>query len=126
VQNVQHGQLNLAENGSFSYTAHRQFSTAAIAFTYKVERRHERRQPVTVSITVDAGQRSAGSRRRRLLDSEDTTLVVSITDGVLKNDTDADSDTLKAFLVDNVQHGQLSWRRNGPFTYTPARQFPWQ
>ena len=46
-----------------------------------------------------------------------STLTVNSTDGVLANDTDADSDTLSAVLVDNVQDGTLTLNSNGSFTW---------
>ena len=39
--------------------------------------------------------------------------------GVLGNDTDADSDTLKAVLVDGPSHGTLTLFNNGAFSYEP-------
>ena len=50
---------------------------------------------------------------------EDGVLSVSIADGVLSNDTDADGDTLTASLVTDVAHGTLVLNANGSFTYTP-------
>ncbi|MCA9170814.1 MAG: tandem-95 repeat protein, partial [Planctomycetales bacterium] len=54
---------------------------------------------------------------------EATTLTVSAADGVLKNDTDADGDTLTAALVNTTTHGALVLNTNGSFTYTPDVNF---
>ena len=43
--------------------------------------------------------------------------------GVLANDTDPDGDALTAALVDNVAHGNLTFRPDGSFTYTPNANF---
>jgi VCBS repeat-containing protein len=49
-----------------------------------------------------------------------TVLTVSAALGVLHNDTDADGNTLTAFLATNPNHGTLSLNPNGAFTYTPT------
>jgi hypothetical protein len=43
--------------------------------------------------------------------------------GVLANDTDADGDTMRAVLADNVDHGTLNLAPDGSFTYTPNPGF---
>ena len=43
--------------------------------------------------------------------------------GVLKNDTDADGDTLTAILVSSPTHGTLTLQADGRFTYTPTANF---
>jgi VCBS repeat-containing protein len=54
--------------------------------------------------------------------SEDTPLTVD-TPGVLSNDTDADSDSLKAELVTSPAHGTLDLAPDGSYTYTPATDY---
>ncbi len=43
--------------------------------------------------------------------------------GLLVNDTDADGDTLSAFVLDAPQYGQLDLHDDGSFTYTPDPGF---
>ncbi|NTW29251.1 MAG: tandem-95 repeat protein [Coriobacteriia bacterium] len=50
----------------------------------------------------------------------DTVLTVSAGSGVLVNDTDADGDTLSAYVVTTAAHGTLSLAAAGSFTYTPT------
>jgi VCBS repeat-containing protein len=52
--------------------------------------------------------------------TEDLLLSVSLLDGVLDNDTDADSDALTATLVAQAANGVVSLSTNGSFTYTPT------
>ncbi len=54
---------------------------------------------------------------------QDTTLNIIETEGVLANDTDPDSDTLTATLVNDVSTGSLSLASDGSFTYTPVIGF---
>jgi hypothetical protein len=54
---------------------------------------------------------------------QDTTLNIIESEGVLANDTDPDSDTLTATLVNNVSSGSLSLASDGSFTYTPVIGF---
>ena len=51
------------------------------------------------------------------------TLTVNSADGVLDNDTDTESDTLSAELVDDVSRGALTLNANGSFTYVPEDGF---
>ena len=44
-------------------------------------------------------------------------------DGVLKNDTDVDGDSLGAVVVSGPGHGTLTLNPDGSFTYTPAANF---
>ena len=53
----------------------------------------------------------------------DTPLNVSILDGVLDNDFDAEEDPLTATLVSATAHGTLTLNASGAFTYSPAAGF---
>lgn len=50
-------------------------------------------------------------------------LIVSATNGVLKNDSDLDGDSLSAVLVTRPAKGTLSLQSDGSFTYSPSKQF---
>lgn len=54
--------------------------------------------------------------------AKNTSLTVA-TPGVLANDTDGDSATLKAVLVSGPAHGTLTLNAAGSFTYTPAANY---
>ncbi|WP_274653896.1 S-layer homology domain-containing protein [Paenibacillus humicola] len=51
--------------------------------------------------------------------NQSTPLTVAAADGVLRNDTDADSDNLTAVLVTDPSHGSLVLNPDGSFTYSP-------
>jgi len=55
--------------------------------------------------------------------NEDTVLTVGLLQRLLVNDSDANLDALTAVLVDGPQHGELQFRADGTFTYTPNDDF---
>ncbi|MDB9374142.1 Ig-like domain-containing protein, partial [Nodularia sphaerocarpa] len=50
-------------------------------------------------------------------------LVVNVANGVLSNDTDAQTDPLTATVVQAPNNGSLTLDANGSFTYTPNAEF---
>ena len=54
--------------------------------------------------------------------NEDVPLAIAAA-GVLANDSDPDSDSLTAVLVNDVAHGSLTLNANGSFVYTPNTNF---
>jgi hypothetical protein len=52
-----------------------------------------------------------------------TTLTVNAANGVLHNDTDADSDSLTAVLIANASHGVVTLNADGSFNYVPTNGF---
>ena len=57
------------------------------------------------------------------LTTEDQILFVSLADGLLSNDSDAESDPLTVELIDRPKHGELSVKSDGTFIYAPASNF---
>jgi VCBS repeat-containing protein len=51
------------------------------------------------------------------------TLNVSAASGVLVNDTDAENDSLTAYVSGTTSHGSLTLNSNGSFSYTPSPGF---
>ncbi|MCH5378007.1 MAG: Ig-like domain-containing protein, partial [Planctomycetes bacterium] len=54
---------------------------------------------------------------------EDTTLEIAAESGVLSNDTDGEGDLLRALLVTEPQHGEVTLELNGSFQYAPDPNF---
>ncbi|MDA0658164.1 MAG: Ig-like domain-containing protein [Planctomycetota bacterium] len=118
VTNVAHGQLALNPNGSFSYTPTARF-VGADSFTYRAKDATLSSDPITVAIQVNDVNAAPVAVADSFTTNEDVVLSVAVADGVLKNDTDADGDSLTAQLVTTVSKGQLIFNANGSFNYTP-------
>ncbi len=115
---VDHGTLNLAADGSFDYEPNGGFS-GTDTFTYTIFDGTQNSNEVTVTITVDP--RPEASDDLSYVMNEDDTLNVSAGSGVLNNDVDDDS--LTAILVNDVSSGMLTLNGDGSFSYEPNEDF---
>ena len=122
TSNAAHGTAALAANGSFIYTPTAGFS-GNDSFKYRASDGTAQSNEATVAITVTAANHAPTAVADNYSTDEDTPLTVTAGNGVLANDTDADSNPLTAALVTNVAHGTLALAANGSFTYTPAAGF---
>jgi len=129
VQNVSHGTLTLNSNGSFTYdptTAYNGLDT----FTYVANDGTQNSNTATVTITVGTNTPpvavdDAYTVKKGYLDTD-----VELLDGVIVNDSDADSNPLTATLQSGPANGTiLDWTPgikfgpNGEFKYRPNDEF---
>ncbi|MCH8922641.1 MAG: tandem-95 repeat protein, partial [Planctomycetes bacterium] len=119
VDDVTHGTLRLADDGSFSYTPTEGF-TDVDRFTYQAWDGVALSEVVTA--TIDVVTRPLAGNDQYQLD-EDDTLTVEAAEGVLDNDSDAAGGPLSAVLDSDVSNGMLHLESNGSFTYTPNENF---
>jgi VCBS repeat-containing protein len=119
VSQPPNGTLTLNANGSFSYEPSQDFH-GTDTFTYKANDGSTDSQPATVTINVNSAP-SAVSDSYSV--NEDTELTVNAADGVLKNDSDPESDTLTAAVVMQPSHGTLTLNADGSFSYTPEADY---
>ena len=118
VSNVSQGSLTLSGDGSFSYT-HDGSETTGDSFTYKANDGTGDSNVVTVSITVTPVNDLPVATGDSYTVAEGGTLSVGTGDGVLANDSDADTgDTLSAAVVSDVSRGSLTLTGDGSFSYT--------
>jgi VCBS repeat-containing protein len=117
----QHGTITLNANGSFTYTPTTGY-TGPDSFTYKAKDATTESAAVTVSLTVAANAAPTAVADQYSI-AEDGVLNVSVADGVLKNDTDPNSQPLTAIVVTQPAHGSVTLNANGSFAYTPAADY---
>jgi len=118
VSDVSHGTLTLNANGSFTYE-HDGSETTSDSFTYYANDGTANSNLATVTITVTAENDVPVAVNDGYSVAEGGTLNIAA-NGVLGNDTDADSDPLAVGTprpVSNVSHGTLTLNVNGSFTY---------
>ena len=111
------GTVTLAADGSFTYTPVTGF-VGTDTFTYRAADPSTAKSALTtVTIKINT---APVSQNDSYTATEDTTLTVTQANGVLKNDTDADSDPLTATVITQPAHGTVTLAANGSFTYTPS------
>lgn len=122
---VEHGELILRDDGSFTYTPEQGF-VGEDRFVYFLEPLLEDSilAPATVTIVI----REQPNQPPVALDDaysvdENETLNVSVNNGVLVNDSDPDGDELQVNLIDEPNAGDLDLDGDGAFRYTPAADF---
>jgi VCBS repeat-containing protein len=116
------GTLNLKSDGSFTYDPNDDYF-GTVYFTYRVYDGLEYSTAVQVTIEVRESNLPPTAVADEYTTNAGETLNVPVADGVLDNDSDPDGDPLEAQLVDGVDHGLLTLRADGSFTYVPAVGF---
>ncbi|MCH8048210.1 MAG: tandem-95 repeat protein, partial [Planctomycetes bacterium] len=120
---VEHGVLDLNDDGTFTYTPEADFF-GSDTFSYRASDGVLQSELATVTITVapvnDAP--TADDDGGYELD-EDGELIVGADAGVLVGDIDSEGDPLTARLVEDASHGTLALAEDGSFTYTPDEDF---
>lgn len=121
VDGAAHGTVELSADGSFTYTPHADYN-GADSFSYVVTDGQLVSDAIMVAITVAAVNDAPSAENDHYSTDEDQQLAVNAP-GVLGNDTDIDSETLTATLIDGVEHGVLELSPDGSFVYTPDENF---
>ena len=117
-----HGTLVFNGDGSFTYSPVANFN-GSDSFTYTVSDGALSGGPATVSITVNAVNDAPVSNGDAYATTEDTSLVVPASLGLLANDSDIEGDSLTAFVVTGPANGSLSLNPDGSFSYVPVANF---
>ena len=110
------GTLNFNVDGSFTYTPASGFNGAA-TFTYLASD-GTNQGPIT-TVTINVGNVAPTAVADTFSGTEDTILTIDAANGVLKNDTDPNSNTLTASIVTQPTKGSITLASNGSFSYTP-------
>lgn len=120
-QTTSNGALTLNQDGSFTYKPTANF-TGSDTFTYYANDGQADSNVVTVTITVNPVNDPPTAVNDAYSMNEDTALNQPAP-GVLANDTDIESNSLKAILVAGPGHGTLTLNQDGSFSYTPAANY---
>jgi VCBS repeat-containing protein len=121
LQSPTNGTLVLLTAGQFVYTPAASF-VGSDSFTYQATD-GQSTASATVSITVEQANRAPQTTADTFSVAEDNTLSVSAADGVLKNDSDPDNDSIVAAISAQPANGVVTMGLDGAFTYTPAANF---
>ena len=121
VSGQSHGTLTLNANGSFTFVPQANYN-GPDSFTYKASDGIADSNVATVTITINPVNDAPVAAGDSYSTSEDTPLSVAAP-GVLGNDTDIDSATLKAIKTSSPGHGTVTLDVDGSFLYTPAANF---
>ena len=122
IQDVSNGILNLAGDGSFTYTPNAEFS-GVDSFVYKASDGLVESLEATATITVTAVNDPPQTTVDAYSVDEDRLLSRSPMNGVLSNDTDVEGDPLTARLLIDAANGTLTLFADGSFDYDPDDDF---
>jgi VCBS repeat-containing protein len=122
VANPTHGTLTFNANGSFTYTPSTNYH-GSDSFTYRAKAGGQNSAPITVSLTVNSVNDAPTAAANQYAVDIGEVLTVSITNGVLGNDTDVENSPLTAVIASQPAHGSVTLNLDGSFTYTPAASF---
>lgn len=122
VAGPEHGTFSFNADGSFTYTPAGDFN-GTDQFTYKANDGTTDSEATTVTLNVAAVNDAPVGAADSYSINEDENLSVSVTTGVLANDTDADGDELSASLLTEPAHGTLSFNPDGSFSYLPVLNY---
>jgi hypothetical protein len=123
VSSVGHGTLSFSGNGGFSYAPGLNFM-GTDSFSYRVTDGRATSDVAVVTIIVSPSPNNPPvPQPDQYATARNAPLTVSITQGVLANDSDADGDTLVAVLESSTVHGTLALNPNGSFNYVPGSDF---
>ena len=116
-----HGEVTLTADGSFIYSPEFNFS-GTDTFVYQVRDGVGGTDTATVTITV-ASQEDAPLAQNDVFHTASNATLSVLTSGVLSNDTDDESVTLTAALINAPSQGQLEFHADGTFVYVPRAGF---
>ena len=122
VTTTGNGTLSLNPNGSFTYQSGSTF-VGTDSFTYRSNDGALDSTRTATAFIVVAANTAPIAVNDPYTTSRNRPKSTTNLDGVLRNDTDAESDPLTATLLNTVLSGSLTLNPNGSFTYTPTTGF---
>lgn len=118
-----HGQLQLSQDGAFSYTPEQDYS-GEDSFVYQVTDEQGGAAQARVTLRIELPNAAPVARNDSYQTLEDQVLVVNAA-GILLNDDDPDGDKMQLVpeLLTSVQNGELILSSDGSFRYLPRQDF---
>lgn len=114
----QRGTVQIAPDGGFVYTPASSDYSGTDTFRYRLRDDRVTSPSALVTITIRGVDDPPQAKGENYLTDENADLIVAAP-GVLANDTDVDSTTLRAQLVTQPQHGVVNLGADGRFSYVP-------
>ncbi|MGB5596671.1 MAG: Ig-like domain-containing protein, partial [Crocosphaera sp.] len=121
VTQAVNGNITINSDNSLTYTPVLNFN-GSDTFTYQVDDGLERDEAL-VTITVKQVDDPPIANPDNYNTPENTPLIVETANGVLSNDLEVDGEPLILTLLDDVDHGTVTFNNNGSFDYTPVNGF---
>jgi VCBS repeat-containing protein len=115
----QHGQLVMQADGSFRYTPDANYH-GPDSFTYRAINAAGEASEGSASILVETVNDSPNAGDDSFTVAAGGVLTTTAATGVQANDSDIDSPSMSATLLQGPAHGTLSFAADGSFTYTPT------
>jgi VCBS repeat-containing protein len=115
------GTLTLSPDGGFTYTSNANYS-GSDSFTYIASDGTLSSNVATVTFNITATNDPPVAGNDSYVTDEDVKLIVGAP-GLLANDTDVDSSTIRAVKASNPSHGTVVVNADGSFVYTPAANY---
>ena len=122
VTQPQHGLLAPLEGGGFIYTPEAGY-TGSDSFTYLVTDGLQSSDPTTVSLKVNASNRPPVAKELVFPVSEDESLVIPPSKGILSKAVDPDGHLLTTVILNAPVHGVVVPEADGGMAYIPAPGF---
>jgi len=119
---TQHGTLQLDQEGSFKYTANKDYF-GSDSFSYQSSDGKLSSNIVSVTILVNDTNLKPVAVDDSYTIATNTALQVSVANGLQANDSDPDGDLLKVIIATQPQHGTLHALPDGSFIYQPAPDY---
>jgi Holliday junction resolvasome RuvABC endonuclease subunit len=119
VDEVSSGVLELSQDGSFVYTPNQNFY-GTDTFTYKISTSNLESNVAIVEIKIIPQLEAVEDEYSLNMNSS---LTVTVADGVLANDLNPSGLPVDAVLTFNAAFGTLTLNPNGSFTYVPMQNF---
>lgn len=117
-----HGEVTMNTDGSFTYIPDADYY-GTDSFSYRANDGELNSNFATVTITILSVNDAPVAVDDAYQTDEDAGLTVGTSAGILQNDSDIDSSTMRAVLDTPPLHGEISLTIAGSFNYTPHTDF---